>query len=242
LGSRVAVQIRDFKTQSQDLWLGDLVRGTFERLTATPEQEQMPVWSPDGRYVLASTSRNQTNGIYRIPVGGGTDDSVAAGTIFPMDVTRDGRWLFFTQRGESTRMDVCALPLTDGLPSTGVRPQVVLNSEFDESNPTVSPDAHWLAYTSDVSGTNDVYIRRLTDGRVGPAVRVTTGGGEAPCWARDGRTLFFVNAAQGLLSAQVMSVGVTPSGDAIQFGSATSLFQTRMVPPQRDQSRLRHRA
>jgi Tol biopolymer transport system component len=66
-------------------------------------------------------------------------------------VTRDGRWLFF------------------------------LDSEFDETNPTVSPDGHWLAHTSDVSGTIEVYVRRLTDGRVGPATRVTTGGGVEPC-------------------------------------------------------------
>jgi Tol biopolymer transport system component len=229
-GSRVVVQLRDSKTQNQDFWLGDVIRGTFERFTTTPAQEQLPVWSPDGRYVLASTARNQVTGIYRIPVEGGTDDAVAVGTFFPADVTRDGHWLFFTQRGESTRLDVWTLPLTNGLPSPGTKAQAVLDSAFNETSPTVSPDGHWLAYTSDVSGADEVYVRPLTEGHVGPPTRVTNGGGDQPCWSREGRTLFFVSAAQGPLSARMMSVAVTQEGDALRFGTQAPLFQTRMLP------------
>ena len=87
---------------------------------------------------------------------------------------------------------------------------------------------------SDITGTNEVYVRRLmTDGGVGPdAVRVSTGGGVQPLWSRDGREIFFVNATQGYLSAQLMAVPIKPSTSSFEIGQAKSLFKMRMLPTQ----------
>ena len=122
------------------------------------------------------------------------------------------------------------LPLTNGKPAAGATPEAILNSEFDETGPHVSKDGRWLAYGSDVTTTAEIYVRPFRDGRAGPAVKVSTGHGIMPRWSRDGRTLFFVRAPQGTLSAQMMSVAVTLDGDTLRFGAATPLFTARMLP------------
>ena len=70
----------------------------------------------------------------------------------------------------------------------------------------------------------------MTDGRAGPAVKVTTGHGMTPRWSRDGGTLFFASAPQGHLLARMMSVSVTPAGDRLQFSAPAPLFSVRMMP------------
>jgi serine/threonine protein kinase len=232
-GSRVAVTRSGSGVgDGRDIWLGQVARGTFDRLTTTGGM-QNPVWAPDGRSVYSQATRNGRFSIYRIPIGGGTDDLVDLGsTILQMQsqVTRDGRWLFYVMRGEATRPDIWTVPLTDGLPTKGATPQVLVNSDFEDSAPNVSADGRWLAYNSDLTGINEVYVRRLTDGRVGPAERVTTGHGTMPRWSEDGRTLFYVSAPQGYLRAQMMAVAVTSVGDTLQFGAPRPLFKVRMHP------------
>ena len=147
-----------------------------------------------------------------------------------MALLRD-QWLFFMQRGPTTRLDVWALPLGDGSGPAG-KPRVVLNSEFDEIQPEVSGNGRWIAYVSDLTGAQEVYVRPLTsDASVGEAVRVSTGGGAQPCWSRDGRELYFVSAPQGYSSAQMMAVPVKaqPTG-AVEFGAAVPLFKAHMLP------------
>ena len=230
-GTRVIVQVVDAKTRYQDFWISEIARGTFDRMTSTSQLEQLPAWMPDSRSVMAATSRpGLAAGIFRLSLAGRVEEQIATGTIFPADVTTDGRWLLYTHRGESTRADVWVLPLTDGKPAAGAAPVAILNSEFEETGPHVSKDGRWVAYGSDVNGTPEIYVRPFLDGRVGPQLRVSPGHGIMPRWSRDGRTLFFVRAPQGTLSAQMMSVAVTPDGDTLRFGTAAPLFTARMLP------------
>src|SRR5207249_1319773 len=105
---------------------------------------------------------------------------------------------------------IWALPLAEDPHPNGARqPFPVIKSEFDEWSPHVSPDGHWIAYASDVTGSYEVYVRRLTaEGKVAEATRVSIGGGLQPRWAPNGRELFFVSAPQGYSTAQMMAVPV----------------------------------
>ena len=214
--------------------MGDVTRGTFERLTATPSEEQNPVWAQDGRSVYANALwADKGSSVVRFPIGGGPEDFVVSEpgtTPSPSDGTRDGRWLLYQQRGKNTRVDVWALPLANGVVSKDAKPLPLVTSEFDDAAVSVSPNGQWLAYDSDVTGTREVYVRRLTDGRAGPSVRVTFGHGAMARWSHNGSTLFYVRAPQGYLSAEMMAVPITSSGDSIQFGAATPLFKVRMFP------------
>ena len=234
-GARVVVHIADPRSEgTRDLWVGNLARGTFERLTTTPSEEQNPIWSRDGRSVYANALwGDKGSSVVRFPIGGGPGDFVVSETgttPSPSDVTRDGRWLLYQQRGKNTRVDVWALPLTDGLVSKDATPLPLATSEFDDAAVSVSPNGQWLAYDADVTGAREVYVRPLADGRAGPPVRVTFGHGAMARWSHDGSTLFYVRAPQGYLSAEMMAVPITTSGDRIQFGTATPLFKVRMFP------------
>jgi hypothetical protein len=225
-GARVVAQWFDPVTANQDLWIGDVVRGTFDRLTTNPAMEQLAVWSADGASVLTTTSRNGVNGIYRISVAGDNEQNVATGTVFPADTSPDGKWFFFLRRGETTRMDVWVQPTGDNQAA-----RAILHSDADELSPEVSPDNRWLAYASDVSGTSQVYVGRLgLDGAVSGVTRVSTDGGSQPRWSRDGRELFFVNASQGLLAAQFMTASVNGRAGSFEHEAPKPLFKARMVP------------
>jgi serine/threonine-protein kinase len=100
-------------------------------------------------------------------------------------------------------------------------PTPFLLTPFDERSPRFSPDGRWLAYVSNESGRNEVYVQPFP----GPGRKwlVSTDGGSDPVWSRDGRELFY------RLGDQLMAVSVTPSGD---FGAdrPRRLFETRFDP------------
>jgi Tol biopolymer transport system component len=132
-GKRVVLQRFDAQRR-QELWIGDVTRGTFDRFTTF--YAQLAMWSPDSRSVICAATRNGVGGIYRIPTGSGADQLLAEGTVFPMDESLDEKWLFYEQRGEKTRLDIWAMPLTGDAPQTGRRqPHAVVNSEFDRNSP-----------------------------------------------------------------------------------------------------------
>jgi Tol biopolymer transport system component len=226
---RVVVQRLEAKDQLRSLWIGDLARGTFDRLTSGSVFHQAPIWTGDGRSIIASTARDSGPGIYLMPLDGGDDRRLIEGTVFSQDASLDGKWLVYTHRGETTRVDLWVLPLADG--RAGGEPHPIVQSPFDDLHPKMSPDGRWIAYTSDATGANEVYVRAVTAaGKAGDAMRVSTSGGEQPVWARDGRELYFVNASRGAALAQIMTVPVRAAGTRFEAGAASPLFMVSMIP------------
>jgi Tol biopolymer transport system component len=128
-------------------------------------------------------------------------------------------------------MDLWALPLSAGASQAGgAQPHPVVNSEFYEQQPQVSPDGRWLAYMSDVTGRFEIYVRPLTAAAtVGEPTRVSTSGGIQPRWGPDGRELFFVNVSLGTSAAEMMTVPVQPSSARFASGAPVSLFKVPMA-------------
>jgi len=86
--------------------------------------------------------------------------------------------------------------------------QPFLNTEAAESAPKFSPDGHWLAYVSDETGSEEIYIR--PNGSAGGRKRISTSGGSYPAWNRNGRELFFIKRdklASVALDAQMTRIG-----------------------------------
>jgi hypothetical protein len=94
------------------------------------------------------------------------------------------------------------------------KPQVFLRTRFAEYNPQFSPDSQWLAYVSNESGREEVYVRRFPDS--GAKWQVSTGGGYAPVWSRNGQELFYRSADKTM----VVDVRTRPA-----FGSPRLLFE-----------------
>jgi Tol biopolymer transport system component len=236
-GTRVATQVRNTE-QRLGIWVIDLERKLPTRVHAPgrggADEGQLPQWSGDGRHLVFHLLVNGVNGIYRTSVTGlGTPELLmrssaeAGGLAFPQDWSRDGRHLLYWVRGDRTRGDVWALPLTGDR-----KPIPVLNTEFDETAPVLSPDGRWIAYRSDASGTYEIYLQSFTtDGRAGgDRVRISTAGGRQPRFRGDGRELFYLADDGGL-----MAVGISGSGTIAGPGEPQALFKAR-VPPGDDRN------
>jgi Tol biopolymer transport system component len=178
---------------------------------------QMPIWSPDGRRVALNSA-----GLYVIAANGvGEAEKLGEGVSIPNDWSPDGRFVVFSQRAEKTRNDIWALPLF------GERHAYpLLSSPGDDVLARFSPDGAWLAYSSDETGSQEVYVRSFTrDGHIGgDRKRISSNGGFQPIWRRDGKELFYLS-----LKDEMMSVAVNRSGPALEFGLPQILFKTRTL-------------
>jgi len=133
-------------------------------------------------------------------------------------VTPDGRFLVYQETGAlgtheasiEANYDLWLLPL-----SPRGEPRPLLRTKANERHATISPDGRWMAYASDETGQDEIWIRAFPDGEA--ASRVSEGGGAEPLWAPDGRTLHYRSVTGTVLFSVPVTMGVTP-----QFGAATS--------------------
>ncbi len=183
-----------------DLWWADVDRGTLSRLTFEGQQRD-PRWGADGRLV-AFTSRVQ--GVFNL-FARSVDDNAAPRRLAASahqqiagSVSRDGR-VFYTELDPASGADIWSVSL-----SGSEAPVPVVRTAFDESDPALSPDGRWLAYQGNESNRWEVYVRPYPAG--GAAVPISAGGGRAPAWSRDGRTLYYAGR-DGVMA-------VTLAGDA----------------------------
>lgn len=202
---------------NSNIWVVDLEKGgTGLRLTNT--FSQMPVWSPDGTRILHNAGNSI---VVRSATGSGDAETLVPRTAFPTAWSPDGRFILYTERGVKTRMDIWALPLFGDK-----KEYQLLNSAFDEQNPQLSPDGRWLAYTSDETGTPEVYVKSFSaDGKLGPDKKlISSKGGRLPIWRRDGSELFFIASDSSMMAASVQS-----GGTEFQFDAPKPLFKTRTL-------------
>jgi eukaryotic-like serine/threonine-protein kinase len=213
------------------LWLRDLTRGVDTRFTFPPLTGVGPVWSPDGTHVAFG----EGNALYVKDTGGGRETRVLESThdVVPSDWSRDGRSLLYTEIDPKTRADLWILSDPLG-PSERSRPVKVLATEFNESMGQFSPDGHWIAYVSDESGQDEVWVRPYP---FGPGKwKVSPKRASQPRWRRDGRELFFMEGGARYtwtaVPFQVMQGGPPAIGEpkplftfnALTFNAVSNLF------------------
>jgi Tol biopolymer transport system component len=127
------------------------------------------------------------------------------------DVSRDGRTLLFSQRGQGGQYDLWILPLMGGGAATPY-----FNSPADETSARFSPDGRFVAYVSNDSGRRNVHLAPFPAG--GVSTRVSSEGGNAPRWSADGRELFYIDSGGQLMAVPVRT---TPS---LLVGHPIALF------------------
>jgi Tol biopolymer transport system component len=193
------------RIDSLDLWLHDLTRGTVLRFTSDPAADGVPVWSPDGSTVVFTSWRGGGSNLYIKPANGARPERLLLGSDaekYPSDWSSDGHYIMYASTTLETASDLWILPMSpDGRAG---QPKVYLNSEFIERDGRFSPDVRWVAYTSDETGRDEVYVQSFPVGK--GKWQISTGGGGKPVWKRDGRELYYVSS-DGYMMAAPVSIG-----------------------------------
>ncbi|MGD8439971.1 MAG: protein kinase [Holophagae bacterium] len=212
-----AVSIDDMATGLGDIWVVELDRNLASRLTFDVGGEQQIAWSPDSTFVAFARAGESGVDIYRKLVGGASEAEPLLESeldTFPTSWSPDGGLIAFDASSPDTGWDQWILPLDGG------EPYRFLHSTFNESNGVFSPDGRWMAYTSDESGREEVYLTPFPG--PGRRWRVSTDGALFPRWSRAGRELHY----QGM-DGSLFGVAVDLSGASVRIGVPELLISIR---------------
>ena len=198
-GRRAAVGVGNGES-GHDIWIKQLDRGPFTRLTFS-SRDRRPSWSPDGREVAFVRDSGSGGSVFiRAVDGGGAERRLAHVDRAVQEIvwSRDGRWILLrTETGAAGNGDILAVRTAGD--SGVVR---IAATSFTEQQPALSPDGRWVAYVSNESTTDEVYVRPFPNSDAS-RWQVSNGGGASPVWSPDGKELFFLGGNNRLVSAEL---------------------------------------
>jgi len=196
-GRRIA--LFRYASGNMDIWTYDTARRAWSRVTFDSGDDIFPVWSPDDSRIVFGSRRGEMN-LYWKPLNGppGSEELLLSSSApkFPMDWSRDGRFLLYDTADPKGSVDIWALPL-DG----ARKPFEVVKTEFNERMGQFSPDGKWLAYQSDKTGRFEIYVRPFPG--PGDDVPVSSNGGTQVRWNPRGGELFYLDGDDRLMTVLV---------------------------------------
>jgi DNA-binding winged helix-turn-helix (wHTH) protein/Tol biopolymer transport system component len=206
-GTRLALSV--IEAGKQKLWIHDLKRETWNRLTSENDPEWLPTWTPDGEFIafrsgntLAWTRSDGSGKVERL-----AGVSRNAG---PWSFSADGKWLAFWPLEPNSDLWIVSVDRAPGVLRLG-QPQPLLQQAGSKGAPAISADDRWLAYTSDASGRFEIYVMPFSpQGKT--MVRkwlVSNAGGFGPVWSHNSRELFYEG-----LDSRVQVAAYTVKGDS----------------------------
>ena len=220
-GDRLAVAVAEdvlAPGSDADLWVFDLDRLARSRITFGGNNRYYPIWTPDGRRLTHADASTNTNRLLWSAADGvgGTDTLLPLGDRrFPTSWSPDGLTLAYYVGPAGTptsSRDIWMLHM-DG---NGLRPEPLVATPFQDRAAVFSPDGRWIAYVSNKSGRDEVYVRPYPG--PGPESTVSTAGGREPMWSRDGTELFYRSEEQLMAVDVELGVGFRAGTPRPLFG------------------------
>ena len=212
-GERLAVTRTE--REGRDVWLLDIERDTFTQLT-TDHASWSPDWSPDGEWLVFSSSGSSDDDLFRIR----SDFSGPPELVLERNGNdRHTRWmpngkgLVFQKEG-GPAADIWVLDLEGD-----AEPRLFLQTPVNEAQPDLSPDGRYIVYHSRVSGdTQQIFVQPFT----GPGGRrqISTDGGRSPRWSLNGDEIFYHDRAR----QAIMAVPVSTEPE-LEVGAPQLLFE-----------------
>ena len=188
-----------------DIWVADIDSGAPQRITTDGRDNNEPRWSRDGKMLAYSSIRTLGDKeVFGRTLDGAPPRQLISrpGHQWPADFTPDGSGLLFIDEPPNGTPNVRVQPLDGG----AARP--VVETPARESFAAMSPDGRWVAYASDETGREEVYLQAYPV----PAARVlvSTGGGTQPRWRGDSRELYYWQADE-LIAVTFQTVRGAPA-------------------------------
>jgi len=204
-------------TDGTHVWVKDFAAGGLLRLTLGSGTFDRPRWTPDGLSVTYRGGSAGDRGVWirRADASLPAERAVVLGEgLFADEAvwSPDGTWLVIRANRQNTGRDLLAIR-----PGVDTVPRVLVATAQDEYSPIISPNGRWLAYTSNESGQEEVYVRPFENPDRARWV-VSVGGGTEPVWARNGREIFYRSRAGDLTRR---SVAESPE---LNLGPVETLF------------------
>jgi serine/threonine-protein kinase len=181
-----------------DIWVDNFDTQTWSRVT--DGGGFYSAWTPDAKRIYFARDEQAEVNIYSVPVDRSEPrrpELVHHGQVRTQDISHDGKYLLLRQNVGTGQYDLLSLAL-----DSGATPTPWLASPSLERAPTFSPDDRWVAYSSDESGREEIYVRPFPG--PGGRVPVSVGGGTEPAWSTDGHELYY-RSGDSLLAVRVES-------------------------------------
>jgi Tol biopolymer transport system component len=217
-GTKVAMTI-GYGGGKAEIWIWDIVRETMTRLTFN-EAGEYPLWSRDGQRIAFWSFA--TEAVYwKAADGIGEDEklgSVPGQSILPWSWSGDGKTLV-TRDGSPTVGENIGSISIEG----DHERRSLLQEKYNEGQPEISPDGRWMAYTSNESGKNEIYVRPFPEVNKGGRWQISTAGGGDPLWSPNGRELFYRNGD----AVMAVAVEIEPT---FKVGKPETLFRGTYIP------------
>jgi len=226
---RIAAMETDPSGAAASIWIIELATGASSRLTDVSEITFTPLWSADGSAVLFSAGTEQAMSLRRQPMNAQVSASVleSDGPKFLSDWSSDGRFVtYFTPWPDWKKLNLFVADISK--PSGKENPRRPWPSEYSEASGCFSPTTRgggaprWIAYTSDETGHDEVYVRSFPTGD--RRWLVSKGGGWQPHWRHDGRELFYLTLDRTLMAVDIKD------GSNFESGLPHPLLQTGIPP------------
>ncbi|MCI0656736.1 MAG: protein kinase, partial [Acidobacteria bacterium] len=219
-GGRLAFSLEDPQSGRNDVWTLDLGRGVSTRLTFGAGDEQAPCWSPDGKRIMYSRLDGATMNLYtKASDGGGGESPVVESGVHKVafDWSSDGRFVVVGTLSPAAQLQNDLFML-----SMGAEPKLspFLQTSFQEVAPKFSPDGRWLAYWSDESGSQSLYVTPFPG--PGGKYQIASDGDDSfgAQWGPGGGEIYYVSR-----DSHMTVVPLTPRGEALEIGAPRKLFQ-----------------
>ena len=219
-GGQLALSVGEDGTNS-DIWIYNLTRHNLSRLTVDESDDYRPLWTPDGERVVFGSARDGGGLWWRAADGTGVaerllkDSDLRERGASPYAFTPDGTQLVYW-----SGYDLYTLTPGDELSS-----KPLIKNNFFTQRPDLSPDGRWIAYVSNKTGSQEVYVSpfpNVDDGNE----KISTEGGTSPKWSPDGLELFFTTL---FVTTQIMDSSVMvarrETTDTSQFAIPVRAFE-----------------
>jgi dipeptidyl aminopeptidase/acylaminoacyl peptidase len=211
------------------IWTYSFERGAASRLTFNSvARNRYPIWSPDGSYVaFSSAEKDGTSTIYKKASNGTGADEVLdkdSRVKIAYDWSRDGQYIIEGVLEPKTKWDIWVLPLTGQTAGGEKKAFPYLQTDFNEQNARLSPDGRWIAYSSDETDRDEIYVQTFPQ-HVGKW-QVSTNGGSNPVWSHDGKQLFFISGDGKMTAVEVKNAGA--KNPQFEASSPVPLFDARL--------------